>query len=137
MQLELPDLREAIIAHDSFDEPAESSSWAASAEAHMRTSGPGDSGTFCPTNLWRARPPTTSRSAASAKGLSNLYDGLRAPSECDAGARTPLAEIAAFPDGKHDDQVDVLSEGHLRGPSLGPQARPNRATAKVQIVSPK
>jgi hypothetical protein len=54
------------------------------------------------------------------------------------GLETFLAEIAAFPDGKHDDQVDVLSEGHLRGPSLGPQARPSRAAApKVQIVSPK
>src|SRR5271154_727872 len=29
-----------------------------------KTYGPGDSGTFCPTNLWQARPPTTSRSAA-------------------------------------------------------------------------
>jgi len=49
-----------------------SSSWAAtaSAGAHTKTSGPGDSGTFCPANAWQARPPTTSRSAASARAYS-------------------------------------------------------------------
>jgi hypothetical protein len=95
----------------------------------MRTSGPGDSGTFCPANRWQARPPTTSRSAASAKGLSNLYDGLGAPSECDAGARNPLAERClswweARRPGRRPER------NSLRGPSLGPQARPNRATAR-------
>jgi hypothetical protein len=63
---------------------------------------------------------------------------LGAPSECDAGARNPLAEIAAFPDGKHDDQVDLLSEGHYEarhwGVKLGRIVLP---PAKVQIVSPK
>jgi hypothetical protein len=56
--------------------------------------------------------------------LFNLYDGLVRLPNAMPGLETFLAEIAAFPDGKHDDQVDVLSEGHLRGPSLWPRARP-------------
>src|SRR5271166_53289 len=46
-----------------------SSSWTATASAGVltRTSGPRDSGTFCPANPWRVRPPTTSKCAASAK----------------------------------------------------------------------
>jgi hypothetical protein len=76
--------------------------------------------------------------AALAKELFSLYDGLVRLSNAMPGLETLLAKIAAFPNGKHDDQVDVLSEGHLRGPSLWPRARPSRAApAKLQIVSPK
>ena len=66
------------------------------------------------------------------EGLFSLYEGLvRLPNAMPGRAlETLLAEIAAFPDGKHDDQVDALSEGHLRGPSLGPQPRPSRAAAR-------
>jgi phage terminase large subunit-like protein len=66
------------------------------------------------------------------EGLFSLYEGLvRLPNAMPGRAlETLLADIAAFPDGKHDDQVDALSEGHLRGPSLGPQARPSRAAAR-------
>jgi hypothetical protein len=56
-----------------------------------------------------------------------------------------LAEIAAFPDGKHDDQVDALSyvavysgkvihEARRWGLKLGRVVLP---PPKVQIVSPK
>jgi hypothetical protein len=103
-----------------------------------RTSGPGDSGTFCPGNLWQARPPTNLKIRRFSEGLFNLYDGLVRLSNAMPGLETLLAEIAAFPDGKHDDQVDVLSEGHLRarrcGLKLGRVVLP---PAKVQIVSPK
>jgi hypothetical protein len=49
-----------------------SSSWTttASAGGPTRTSGRGDGGTFCPANLWQARPPTISRSAVSVKAYS-------------------------------------------------------------------
>jgi hypothetical protein len=66
------------------------------------------------------------------EGLFSLYDGLVRLPNAMSGRRleTLLAEIAAFPDGKHDDQVDALSyvaayraKVILRGPSLGPQAR--------------
>jgi hypothetical protein len=62
------------------------------------------------------------------------------------GLETLLAEIAAFPDGKHDDQVDALSyvvayrakviyEARRRwGLKLGRVVLP---PAKVQIVPPK
>jgi phage terminase large subunit-like protein len=82
-------------------------------------------------------------------GLFNLYNGLvRFPNAMPGGALdTLLAEIAAFPQGKHDDQVDGLSyvaayrgrvipEARRRGLTLGrvalPRAnsrssRPNRA----------
>jgi phage terminase large subunit-like protein len=45
------------------------------------------------------------------EGLINLYDGLvRLPNAMPGrGLETLLTEIAAFPDGKHDDQVDALS----------------------------
>ena len=44
-------------------------------------------------------------------GLFNLYNGLvRFPNAMPGRAlETLLAEIAAFPDGKHDDQVDAVS----------------------------
>jgi phage terminase large subunit-like protein len=61
------------------------------------------------------------------------------------GLETLLAEIAAFPDGKHDDQVDALSylvayhakviyEARRWGLKLG-RFRP--PPAKFQIVPPK
>jgi hypothetical protein len=61
------------------------------------------------------------------------------------GIETLLAEIAAFPDGKHDDQVDALSyvaaycakviyEARRWGLKLGRVVLP---PAKVQIVPPK
>jgi hypothetical protein len=54
-----------------------------------------DGGTFCPASLWQARPPTTSRSAASAKVYSASTMAWRASRMRCRGAR------AAFPDGKH------------------------------------
>ena len=45
------------------------------------------------------------------EGLFSLYDGLvRLPNAMPGRAlETLLAEIAAFPNGRHDDQVDALS----------------------------
>jgi hypothetical protein len=81
------------------------------------------------------------------EGLFSLYDGLvRLPNAMPGRAlETLLAEIAAFPDGKHDDQVDALSyvaayrarvihEARRWGLNLG-RLRPPQI--KVQIVPPK
>ena len=133
IQLELPDLREAIIAHDSFDKPA------------IIVMGGNGIGRGPYQDLWargfrHLLPGESMASSASddlkirrfSEGLFSLYEGLvRLPNAMPGRAlETLLAEIAAFPDGKHDDQVDALSEGHLRGPSLGPQPRPSRAAAR-------
>jgi phage terminase large subunit-like protein len=80
-------------------------------------------------------------------GLFNLYNGLvRFPNAMPGRAlETLLAEIAAFPDGKHDDQVDAVSyvaayharviyEARRRGLQLG---RVVLLPVKVEVVPPK
>jgi predicted phage terminase large subunit-like protein len=78
-------------------------------------------------------------------GLFNLYNGLVRFPNAMPGLEAFLAEIAAFPDGKHDDQVDALSyvaayreqvirEARRRGLTLGRVVMPR---PKVQVVPPK
>jgi phage terminase large subunit-like protein len=80
-------------------------------------------------------------------GLFNLYNGLvRFPNAMPGRAlETLLAEIAAFPGGKHDDQVDAVSyvaayharviyEARRRGLHLG---RVVLLPVKVEVVAPK
>ena len=80
-------------------------------------------------------------------GLFNLYNGLvRFPNAMPGRAlETLFAEIAAFPDGKHDDQVDAVSyvaayharvvyEARRRGLQLG---RVVLLPVKVEVVPPK
>ena len=79
------------------------------------------------------------------EGLFSLYDGLvRLPNEMP-GLDRLLAEIAAFPDGKHDDQVDALSyvaayggkvihEARRWGLKLGRLRLP---PVTVQVIPPK
>src|SRR5271168_1508438 len=43
------------------------------------------------------------------EGLFSLYNGLVRLPNAMWGLETLLAEIAAFPDGKHDDRVDALT----------------------------
>ena len=80
------------------------------------------------------------------EGLFSLYDdGLVRIPNAMSGLEILLAEIAAFPDGKHDDQVDALSyvaayrakvihEARRRGLKLG-RLRP--PPVKVQVIPPK
>jgi len=79
------------------------------------------------------------------EGLFNLYDGLVQLPNAMSGLETLLAEIAAFPNGKHDDQVDALSyvaaysgkviyEARRWGLKLG---RLKPLPVKVHIVPPK
>jgi hypothetical protein len=106
MQVELPDVREAIIAHDALDQPA---------IIVMDGNGIGR-GPY--QDLWargwrHLLPGESMASSASdnlkirrfSEGLFSLYDGLvRLPNAMPGRAlETLLAEIAAFPDGKHDD----------------------------------
>jgi phage terminase large subunit-like protein len=80
-------------------------------------------------------------------GLFNLYNGLvRFPNAMPGRAlETLLTEIAAFPDGKHDDQVDAVSyvaayhsrvihEARRRGLQVG---RVVLLPVKVEVVPPK
>ena len=112
MQVELPDVREAIIAHDALDKPAiivmdgngigrgpYQDLWARG----FRHLLPGESMTSSASDNLKIR--------RFSEGLFSLYDGLvRLPNAMPGQAlETLLAEIAAFPDGKHDDQVDALS----------------------------
>jgi phage terminase large subunit-like protein len=104
MQVELPDVREAIIAHDSLDKPAiivmdgngigrgpHQDLWARG----FRHLLPGESMTSSASDNLKIR--------RFSEGLFSLYDGLvRLPNAMPGRQlETLLAEIAAFPDGKH------------------------------------
>jgi phage terminase large subunit-like protein len=112
MQVELPDVREAIIAHDSLDKPA-------IIVMHGNGIGRGPYQDLWARGFRHLLPRESMASSASdnlkirrfSEGLFSLYDGLvRLPNAMPGrGLETLLAEIAAFPDGKHDDQVDALS----------------------------
>ena len=112
MQVELPDVREAIIAHDTLDKPAlivmdgngigrgpYQDLWAKGFR-HLLL---GESMTGSASDNLKIR--------RFSEGIFSLYDGLvRLPSAMPGRQlETLLAEIAAFPDGKYDDQVDALS----------------------------
>src|SRR5271165_4939262 len=146
VQVELPDVREAIIAHDALDKPA---------IIVMDGNGIGR-GPY--QDLWAREfrhllPGESMASSASdnlkirrfSEGLFSLYDGLVRLPNAMPGLETLLAEIAAFPDGKHDDQVDALSyvaayreqvihEARRWGLKLG-RFRP--PPVKVQVIPPK
>ena len=148
MQVELPDVREAMIAHDSLDKPAiivmdgngigrgpYQDLWARGFR-HLLL---GESMTGSASDNLKIR--------RFSEGIFSLYDGLvRLPNAMPGRALdTLLAEIAAFPDGKHDDQVDALSyiaayrdrvvyEARRWGLKLGRIVLP---PVKVQIIPPK
>ena len=146
MQVELPDVREAIIAHDALDKPA---------IIVMDGNGIGR-GPY--QDLWakgfrHLLPGESMASSASdnlkirrfSEGLFSLYDGLVRLPNAMQGLDILLDEIRAFPDGKHDDQVDALSyvaaysgkviyEARRWGLKLG-RLRP--PPAKLQVVPPK
>ena len=146
MQVELPDVREAIIAHDALDKPA---------LIVMDGNGIGR-GPY--QDLWargfrHLLPGESMASSASdnlkirrfSEGLFSLYDGSARIPNAMPGLEAFLAEIAAFPDGRHDDQVDALSyiaaysgkviyEARRWGLELG-RLRP--PPVKVQVIPPK
>ncbi len=146
MQVELPDVREAIIALDGLEKPA----------IIVMDGNCIGRGTY--QDLWakgfrHLLPGESMASSASdnlkirrfSEGQFSLYDGfVRLPSAM-LGLEALLAEIAAFPGGKYDDQVDALSyvaayrekviyEARRWGLKLG-RLRPR--PAKVHIVPPK
>ena len=146
MQVELPDVREAIIAHDALDKPAiivmdgngigrgpYQDLWA----REFRHLLPGESMVGSASDNLKIR--------RFSEGLFSLYDGLVRIPNAMPGLETLLAEIAAFPDGKYDDQVDALSyvaayreqvihEARRWGLKL---ARLRSPPVKVPVIPPK
>ena len=109
MQVELPEVREAIIAHDRLDRPSliivdgngvgrgiRQDLWGRGFK-HLL---PGQSITAFATDNLKIRRFN--------EALFYLYDGFVQLPQSMAGLDSLLNEIAAFPDGKHDDQIDAL-----------------------------
>jgi len=110
MQVELPDVRQSMVSLDAIEKPA---------VIILDGNGIGR-GVY--QDLWRngfrhllAGESMTSSASDNLKvrrfseGLFNLYDGrVRLPNAMP-GLDPLLREIAAFPGGKYDDQVDTLS----------------------------
>ena len=110
MQIELPDVREAIITQDTVDQPA------------LIVMDGNGIGLGVVQDLKRRGKKNILQGGAmersNAEGLKaerlrlammNLYDGrIRIPNVM-VGLDGLLSELALFPDGKHDDQVDALS----------------------------
>ena len=138
MQVELPDVREAIIAHDSLDKPA---------IIVMDGNGIGR-GPY--QDLWargfrHLLPGESMAGSASdnlkirrfSEGLFSLYDGLvRLPNAMPGAARNLALRNrclsrweARRPSRRPELRRSVPCAGHLRGPSLGPQARAVEAAA--------
>ena len=146
MQVELPDVREAIIAHDSHDKPAiivmdgngigrgpYQDLWARG----FRHLLPGES--HGKLGLRQPQDPPLQR------GSVQPLRRLGAPPECDAGARARnlarrnrcLSRWEARRSGRRPElRRGVPCEGHPRGPSLGPQARTVQAAAGQGSVRP-
>ena len=154
--LETPLGHATRVAGPARGDPVATTRWTSRGEIvmhrHQRRPLPGPPGPGIPAPFARgiygrqARPPTTCRLKIRrfSEGLFNHYDGLvhPAPGMLPGPRNLRFAEIAAFPDGKHDDQVDdVLSGGSptrpaRRGLKLGRvvlrpakvrSSRPNRA----------
>jgi predicted phage terminase large subunit-like protein len=109
MQVELPEVREAIVGHDRLDKPS-----------LIIMDGNGVGRGVCQ-DLWSrgfrhliAGESLTSSATDNLKlrrfneALLYLYDGYVQFPEAMQGLGALLDEIAAFPDGKHDDQIDAL-----------------------------
>jgi predicted phage terminase large subunit-like protein len=126
-RIELPDVREAIIAQDTVDKPAliviDGNGIGRGVLQDLKRRGM--------TNIL----PGSAMERSNAEGLKaerlrlammNLYDGrVRIPNAM-TGLDGLLSELALFPDGKHDDQVDALA---IIGASLGIVVRTARTNA--------
>jgi predicted phage terminase large subunit-like protein len=124
MQIELPDVRDAIITQDVADKPA-------LIVMDGNGIGVGVYQDLTRRGLTHITPGSAMEKVNAAnlkaerfrRALMNLYDGrVRIPASMP-GLEILLAELATFPDGKNDDQVDSLS---LVGANL------NRVIAKAR-----
>ena len=109
MQVELPEVREAMIGHDKLDQPS---------LIIMDSNGVG-LGLYqdlCKLGFQHLLPDDSILTSKSDnlkmrrfnQALYYLYDGLVQLPVTMPGLDALLEEIAAFPDGKHDDQVDAF-----------------------------
>jgi phage terminase large subunit-like protein len=110
MQVEVPDVRTAIAEQDRLDRPAlivmDGNGVGRGIYQELRKT----------MNHLLADPKSLEASASPARKQQNfnnailtLYDGLIRIPEHMLGLETLLYELATFPDGKYDDQVDALS----------------------------
>jgi predicted phage terminase large subunit-like protein len=124
LQVELPEVREAIIGHDRLDRPS---------LIIMDGNGVGR-GVY--QDLWRrgfrhllaGETMTTSatdnlKARRFNEALFYLYDGFVLLPESMPGLDKLFDEMAAFPDGKHDDQVDALCTVAAYHPRVVQEAR--------------
>ena len=129
MQIELPDVREAIITQDVVDKPAlivmDGNGIGVGVYQDLARRGFKH---IVPGSAMEKVNSANLKAERFRRALINLYDGrVRIPASM-RGLEIFLAELAAFPDGKHDDQVDSLSlvAAHM-----------NRVIAKARHRLPK
>jgi predicted phage terminase large subunit-like protein len=124
MRVELPEVREAIIGHDRLDRPS-----------LIILDGNGVGRGVCQ-DLWgrgfRHLIPGKSITTSASDNLKirrfneallYLYDGCVQLPQSMPGLEALLDEIAAFPEGKHDDQVDALTTVAAYFPRVVAEAR--------------
>ena len=129
MQIELPDVREAIITQDVVDKPVlivmDGNGIGVGVYQDLARRGFEH---IVPGSAMEKVNSANLKAERFRRALINLYDGrVRIPASM-RGLEIFLAELAAFPDGKHDDQVDSLSlvAAHM-----------NRVIAKARRRLPK
>ena len=110
MQIELPDVREAIITQDAVDQPAlivmDGNGIGVGVYQDLARRGFKH---IVPGSAMEKVNAANLKAERFRRALINLYDGrVRIPASM-RGLEIFLAELAAFPDGKNDDQVDSLS----------------------------
>jgi predicted phage terminase large subunit-like protein len=146
MQVELPDVSEAIVGLDAIDKPAIIvMDGNGIGRGIVQGLGRRQFKHVLPGADMERGCSDTSKLRRFNEGLFHLYDGMVRLPNAMPGLEALLAEIAAFPDGKHDDQVDALSyvaayreqvirEARRKGSTLG---RVVTQPARVQIIAPK
>ena len=110
IRVELPDVREAIVTHDAVDKPAlivmDGNGIGLGVFQDLKRRGLGN---ILPGGAMGRSNTEGLKAERLRLAMMNLYDGrVRIPNAM-AGLEGLLSELALFPDGKHDDQVDALS----------------------------
>jgi phage terminase large subunit-like protein len=109
MRIELPDVREAIITHDSIDKPAlvvlDGNGIGLGVLQDLKRRGLNN---ILPGGAMERSNTEDLKTKRFRWALLDLYDGwVRVPNQMQ-GLDSLLSELALFPDGKCDDQVDAL-----------------------------
>ncbi len=110
MRIELPDVREAIITQDTVDKPAlilmDGNGIGLGVLQDLTRCGKKN---ILPGGAMERSNAESLKADRLRRAMLNLYDGrIRIPNAM-TGLEGLLSELALFPDGKYDDQVDALS----------------------------